>query len=215
MGKPKRGKPTKKVREIESGDEISDSEPMDAIDEFHQEIDHESESDSDVGEYEVAKVDDRDDSDDDELDEGDDDDEDDSNIHMPSRDALGKKLSAFQGADFTEKQIRKMKMVERDETRQIEEEDATERREENFDFLQGHFAVDGSDSEGEEEASKDAHQSLADMTEAEKMKLLKRQSPLLLPLIEEFKIFNEETNNLLIPLLKCLSSAGNFHYIYT
>ena len=42
MGKPKRGKPTKKVREIESGDEISDSEPMDAIDEFHQEIDHES-----------------------------------------------------------------------------------------------------------------------------------------------------------------------------
>ena len=155
----------------------------------------------------MAKVDDRNDSDDDELE--DDDDEDDNNIHMPSRDALGKKLSAFQGADFTEKQIRKMKMAERDETRKIEEEDAAERREENFDFLAGQFGEEEEDSEEEEESPKE-HQSLADMSEAEKMKLVKRQSPLLLPLIQEFKIFNDETNNLLIPLLKCLSNAGNF-----
>ena len=45
-------------------------------------------------------------------------------------------------------------------------------------------------------------------SEGDKIKLLKRQSPLLFPLIEEFKIYTDELYNILTPLNANLENAG-------
>merc|ERR1712157_526380 len=80
-------KQTDKEPQIQSDDEISDSEPMSKIDEFHQDIDNESESDgeSEVGEYEVGAVDGRSESEEEEESEEDEDKE--NPFALPSRDA--------------------------------------------------------------------------------------------------------------------------------
>ena len=46
------------------------------------------------------------------------------------------------------------------------------------------------------------------MSDEQKIQLLKRQAPLLFPLIEEFKIYNTELKNTLEPLSKLLRDAG-------
>ena len=42
MPKKRRQNKDRGPRQIQSDDEVSDSEPMDAIDQFHQKVDHES-----------------------------------------------------------------------------------------------------------------------------------------------------------------------------
>merc|ERR1712157_603730 len=101
-------KQTDKEPQIQSDDEISDSEPMSKIDEFHQDIDNESESDgeSEVGEYEVGAVDGRSDSEEEKESE----EEDKENpFALPSRDAFGKNLKNFLHTDVTQKELRKKK----------------------------------------------------------------------------------------------------------
>ena len=49
------------------------------------------------------------------------------------------------------------------------------------------------------------------MSDEQKIQLLKRQAPLLFPLIEEFKIYNTELKNTLEPLSKLLRDAGKIN----
>ena len=65
--------------------------------------------------------------------------------------------------------------------------------------------MDDDDEEEEEEAVPE--KALADMNISEKMKLLKRQSPLLFPLIADFKHFEKEFNEVLLPLQKFMDTA--------
>ena len=53
------------------------------------------------------------------------------------------------------------------------------------------------------------------MSDEQKIQLLKRQAPLLFPLIEEFKIYNTELKNTLEPLSKLLRDAGKKNSYFT
>ena len=65
--------------------------------------------------------------------------------------------------------------------------------------------MDDDDEDEEQEAVPE--KALADMDISEKMKLLKRPSPLLFPLIADFKHFEKEFNETLLPLQKYLAQA--------
>ena len=64
------------------------------------------------------------------------------------------------------------------------------------------------DSDEESEAEDGPQEPTEDMSDEQKIQLLKRQAPLLFPLIEEFKIYNTELKNTLEPLSKLLRDAG-------
>jgi len=199
-------------REIRSDDEVSDGEPMDAIDAFHETVDYDSEAESETHEFEVAPVDGRSDSEGDEMDDEEEDDEDgDENPHfLPSKDALGKKTSNFQGTDYTAKEVRKMKQVEKEQLRLDEEADADQRKDDFDAFLQKYDWQPSDESDAEdsgEKAHEQSEENIAELTDAQKIKLLKRQCPLLFPLIEEYKVYNTELATVLRPLKGCIHDA--------
>lgn len=211
MPKKRRQNKDRGPRQIQSDDEVSDSEPMDAIDQFHQKVDHESESDGDSepNEYEVAAVANRSDSEEEDDEEEDDEFEEHEVVNntsgIPSRDAFGKNLWHTDG---TAKQIRKKKKDEQAEIKELEEEDADERRNDLNDFLNVHVQDDSDDDSADDaDGTPVAEVSLADLSEIEKIKLLKRQSPLLFPLIAEYKLFSDELTNVLSPLKAHLNDA--------
>ena len=117
-----------------------------------------------------------------------------------------------------------MKKAEREEVRELEGLDADERRQELMDFL-GMFqrfleseiinlilGGEKSDESDEESEAEDGPQEPSeDMSDEQKIQLLKRQAPLLFPLIEEFKIYNTELKNTLEPLSKLLRGAGKIN----
>ena len=71
------------------------------------------------------------------------------------------------------------------------------------------------DSDEESETEDGPQEPTEDMSDEQKIQLLKRQAPLLFPLIEEFKIYNTELRNTLEPLSKLLRDAGKINcYIF-
>jgi len=212
--KKKGGRAIKRnIREIRSDDEVSDSDVVNETDKFHEDIDDESdfeEGSEDENAYEVGKVRGRDDSDEDdyELDEEAESSEDDGPA-LPSRDDFGEKPASYY-ADSAQPKKKKQKRETRQEAEERlkdEREDAQDRIADTHDFLEdaAEELMDDDDEEEEEEAVPE--KALADMNISEKMKLLKRQSPLLFPLIADFKHFEKEFNEVLLPLQKFMDKA--------
>ena len=97
----------------------------------------------------------------------------------------------------------------------MEEKDADERRADLMNLI-------GGDEDDEESSSDDdeAHDNNVptvdegEMTKEEKIKLVKRQSPELFPLIAELKLYKGEMDDLLVPLTNIFTDEGRFHFEY-
>ena len=63
-------------------------------------------------------------------------------------------------------------------------------------------------SSDDEEVEKEVGDDDTEKTPEEKLKLLKRQSPELFPLLAELKVYKAELSNLLIPLTKIFTEQG-------
>ena len=63
-------------------------------------------------------------------------------------------------------------------------------------------------SSDDEEVDKEVGDDDTEKTPEEKLKLLKRQSPELFPLLAELKVYKAELSNLLIPLTKIFTEQG-------
>ena len=95
----------------------------------------------------------------------------------------------------------------------MEEKDADERRADLMNLI-------GGDEDDEESSSDDdeAHDNNVptvdegEMTKEEKIKLVKRQSPELFPLIAELKLYKGEMDDLLVPLTNIFTEEGQFHF---
>ncbi|CAG5102183.1 Oidioi.mRNA.OKI2018_I69.chr1.g181.t1.cds [Oikopleura dioica] len=211
----KRQAAKRNIREIRSDDEVSDSDVVNETDKFHENIDHDSEieDDSENEEFEVGKVRGRDDSD--EEDDYDFEEEaessEDDGPALPSRDDFGERPDSYY-ADSAQPKKKKQKRetkAEAAERLKDEREDAEFRLDDAHNFLEdvGDTLLD--DDEEEEKPEDVPEKALAEMDISEKMKLLKRQSPLLFPLIADFKHFEKEFTETLLPLQKFLGAEAD------
>merc|ERR1711892_371882 len=189
-----------KQRQIESDDDLSASGP---------EVSDEESEEEELHETEVMRVQGRSDSEDDDID---DEYEAKREYATASKDAFGK--NEFIGTDLTEKKRRKLKRDEKREIAELEEKDADERRADLMNLI-------GGDEDDEESSSDDdeAHDNNVptvdegEMTKEEKIKLVKRQSPELFPLIAELKLYKGEMDDLLVPLTNIFTDEDDPKFV--
>ena len=195
---PRRSKKEPKQRQIASDDELSASGPEMSDDE------EQASSEEELNETEVMRVQGRSDS------EDDDEFETQQRQYAPttSKDAFGK--NEFIGTDLTEKKRRKLKRDEKREIAELEEKDADERRADLMNLIgaAGEEDEESSSDDDETDAANVATVDEGEMTKEEKIKLLKRQSPELFPLIAELKLYKGEMDNLLVPLTRIFTDEG-------
>lgn len=222
MKRPKRSR----VPEIHSDDEVSDSDVINETDKFHEKIDTESALSDDGSEnieYAVGDVKGRDESDDEDDQE---DDESDSEVdfesesdgdiadHLPSTNDFGANTRDYYQGQPKSKKSKREKKTEAEESMKAEAEDALDRKR-GHDSLLENLAPEMSDDEDVDGDNDETEKAMEDMNSNEKVKLLKRQSPLLFPLVADFKHFESELTKVLLPLAKILDKADEAFQRYT
>merc|ERR1712048_893107 len=188
-----------KERQIESDDELSASGPEMSSDDPM--------SEDELNEHVVMRVQGRSDSEDDYEDYEENDEK--EQVQITSKDAFGK--NEFIGTDMTEKKRRKLKRDEKREIAELEEKDADERRDELMNLIRDQDEDESSSDD--EEVEKEVGDDDTEKTPEEKLKLLKRQSPELFPLLAELKVYKAELSNLLIPLTKIFTEQDDPKFV--
>uniref|UniRef100_A0A3P9AMF0 Sas10 C-terminal domain-containing protein n=1 Tax=Esox lucius TaxID=8010 RepID=A0A3P9AMF0_ESOLU len=216
----------KAYKDMSVPDKTSSQYTKDKVDEFHDEkisklmargVQMDSDLEDDDEEEEVMALD-VSDSEDEEEDEGDDDEEEadmDSDLEgnkdddLPSDMAWGSKKKMYYDSDYVAAKGKSQQDVEAEDQEEEEEAKNIQRRlaadlsEEDYDLnLLQEFAVE-EEVEKEDRIVKDLKQ----MSQKEKMKLLKKDSPELLELIQDFKTKLAELNDELQPLLEMVNDG--------
>ncbi|XP_030585970.1 something about silencing protein 10 [Archocentrus centrarchus] len=132
---------------------------------------------------------------------------------LPNEMAWGKKKKMFYDSDYvtpkgkSQEELEAEEQEEEEEAKNIQKRLAANLSEEDYDlnFFQG-FAVEKDESKTEEKEERIV-KDLKQMSQKEKMKLLKKESPELLELIQDFKAKLTELKNELQPLMQMVKDG--------
>ncbi|KAJ0068927.1 hypothetical protein NL108_015159, partial [Boleophthalmus pectinirostris] len=133
---------------------------------------------------------------------------------LPDEMAWGKKKKMFYDSDYVTTKGKKPEELEEEEKEEEEEAIKIQKRlaanlsEEDYDlnFFQ-EFAVEEKDEEGEVKTEEKIVKDLKEMSQKEKMKLLKKESPELLELIQDFKKKLTELKDEIQPLVQMVTNG--------